>query len=258
MGGPNPASPPNYINSFPQGYGAPAAAAAKPEEWVGQNSGYPKPPDYLSSLDGSNNLQDKYKLNRQESLMPQLNEMLGRGRGAIDKLNSYATGPTGSSPWAQALLTDLGQQKNQALGSAGAQVNAASMSAADNAAARGGLTSGMRASLARNAQNQGVSARQGVTGNYLNSRNQIMGGDADRQLSVLGQIPGMENAQTNIWSQAAQNQQRYDTLVDQENIKNSLAGLGGQNQFNMGKYENQIKQQSGKEMADATANAGKK
>lgn len=255
----NPFTNQDYSNPWAPGFGgAPAAAAPKAEEWPGQNSGYPKPPEYKSSLDGGGNLLDQYKLKAQPSIMGELNGKLGQSQGFIDQLSKYAGGATGSSPWAQAQLADLGNQTNQAYGQVGNQVNAGVAAGSDAAASRGGLTSAMRGNLARNAMNQTVNAKQGVAGNALNARNQIFTNDANQQLGVMKALPGMQNENTNIWSNAAQGDQRYNTLVDQENIKNSLGGLSGQNTFNMEKYGDDIKRQAGMEQANAIAHSGKK
>lgn len=246
----------------------PAAPAPAAEEWEGQNSGYPKPPDFSSILGEDGQLQEQYRLNPQAavaSFMPQFQQYFDQSRGALDKLGDYANGPTGSSPWAMAQLTDLDQQAADAYGNVGNKVNAATNQAYGQAASRGGLTSAMRANLARNAQNMGIQGRQGVQGDKLRGRNAIMTGDADRQLQTLGQLPGMENQRLGIWSQAAgvnqandQSQQRYRTLVDQENIKNAMGGVNSRNQYNMDMYEQGIKRQAGTEQANATANSGKK
>lgn len=242
--------PVNQLPSFnPPGYEA---------DYIGANTGYPDKPNFMSILDDSGNLLDQYRVKARPSLLPRVEEQLGRGRGIMDLLKQYATGETGTSPWAKAQLDMLDLSSGKAMGDVGASVNAATRGAAGTAASRGGLTPAMLANLARNSQNQAINARQGVVGQKLLSKAGIMSGDADRQLGILTQLPGMENAATNIWANAASGDRAYDTGVDQFNIQAALGGVGAKNQFDLSMYEQDIKRQAGKEMADATAQQGKK
>ncbi len=226
--------------------------------YAGQDTGYPANPTFQSILDGSGNLMDQYKLKAGEDLLPQAQGGIDRARSLMDLLKGYATGATGSSPWATAQMNALDLDAGQAMGDIGAQVNAGSRAAASGAASRGGLTAAMRSNLARNAQNQTINAKQGVAGQRLKGRAGIMASDADRQLSTLTQLPGMENQATGLWSQIASGDRAYKTGVDQFNIGNTVGGVGAKNNYDMSMYEQDVKRQAGKEMADATANAGKK
>jgi hypothetical protein len=226
--------------------------------YIGADTGYPANPNFKSLLDDSGNLLEQYKVKAGASLMPKAEEGIGRSRSLMDLLKGYATGETGSSPWAQAQMNALELDAGEAMGNVGAQANAASRAAASGAASRGGLSSAMRMNLARNTQNQMLNAKQGVAGQRLKGRAGIMAGDADRQMGVLSQLPGMENATTGLWANIASGDRNYQTGVDQFNQGAAMGGVRDKNQFDLGMYEQDVKRQAGKEMADATANSGKK
>lgn len=253
-------------------------------DWQGQNSGYPDQPTFQTNLDANGNLQPQYKLNAQapvnfQGYMDQENSRLqgmpSLNTDPLHKLEGFAQG-SGDSPWATAQLQALQQAQGQAMGAAKGNAQSANTSALDAMAARGGLNSGAMQNAQRNAANNSTMAGQGVIGQGLQQQGAIRSQDEQNRIAALENLPGQEVQamqpalqEQSLWQQAAaqnqsqqqqlaEEQQQYNTGVDQYNIGNTLGGLNAQNNFALGKYQNQVAQQAGQEQAQAQSHAGKK
>jgi hypothetical protein len=241
-------------------------------------------PTFESDLGPNGQLQSQYTLNAQAPVqstdwmsqedsslggLPQLNTQ------PLQQLQSYANSGS-NNPWVQAQMQAEQQAQGQAMGSAEQNANAAGAGAASQMAAQGGINTGAQQNLARNTANNSTMAGQGVIGTGLQQQGAIQTQNAQNELGVLSNLPGQEVQamqpalqEQSLWQQAAtqnqnadqqlaENQQQYQTGVNQYNIGNTLGGLNAQNQFNLTDYQNQVAQQAGSEEAQAQANSGKK
>jgi hypothetical protein len=260
-------------------------------DFEGMNTGYPTMSPMSTIFAGNNpdpssggGVLSRYVLNAQPDVqfkgyMDEENSRLGAipqlNRDPLNQLEQY-TQSGQNNPWMQAQLAAQEQNKGQAMGAAKANAASAGASAADQMAARGGLNTGAMQNLARNTANNQKTAGQNVIGQDLATKGQIGQQNAQNQLSVMQNLPGMEVQalqpelqKQSLWQQAAgqnqaQNQaldlanRQYSTGVNQWNIQNQEAGLNAINQANLQNYQTQVAQQAGMEQARAQQNAGKK
>jgi hypothetical protein len=202
-----------------------------PVSYVGENTGVPTVPGYVSSLQAE-----------QQNLanIPQVNTQ------PLNQLQNYANSGS-NNQWVQAQLAAQQQAQGQAMGAAKQNASSAGASAEDQAAIHGGLNSGAQQNIANTTANNATMAGQNVIGQGLQQQGAIQSQNAQNELGVLSNLPGQE-------VQAVQ-PAIQEAALGQQAIASNNSGL---NQFNMTGYQNQIAQQAGQEEAQATANGGKK
>lgn len=132
----------------------------------------------------------------------------------------------GGEGYVQSMLAKLGTDQANAQDAAAGQAQAALTNATANMGMRGGLSSGNRLALTRTNMQDALKASQNVANQGLQARNNI----------------GIKGAE-------------MDTAADQTNIQNTLAGIGGENTFNLEKYKQNMAVDAANKQADATVAA---
>lgn len=240
-------------------------------------------PDFQSPLNSDGTLKNPYLAKAQpdvqmKSNMPDLNSRLDGiqlDRSGVNAMKDRALG-SGDSVWGKLMLDKQATDESMAH-DRNAAATAGSFDQARNQMMMGsGMTRGAGERLALDEARQRNQGDQGVTESGIQAREGIRTQDQQLRDQFLGQLPGAEVAslspelqKTSMWSQMAGNEQsnainlglanrNYTTGVDESNIGNELKGLGGVNDFNLAKYQEQMKAYGANQTANAQAKAGKK
>lgn len=159
----------------------------------------------------------------------------------------------GPSQWAQ----QAGQQQNLLAMNAkdqGAQTVAGQGAAARaSLASRGGLSSGAAERTAQGGANNYLSMMQGVNQQNTNNQMQIGMNDQQNKLSMMSQLPGMQQAAANFGLQKTQTQLGAQST----DIANQMQGAQAQNQWNQSMYNTNMSGYGAAQTANATKNASK-
>jgi hypothetical protein len=161
---------------------------------------------------------------------------------------------TGPSSWAtlankqQNLEERMARQRAMSEGASGAA------GARSQLAMRGGLSSGAKERLARDANKNYLMMSQDIGAQGTKNRGQISMNDEQNRITQLGQLPGMENqaiqgdlAKLSMWGQGRQ----FDT-------NQAVNEAGRKNDYNLGRYKEKMAAWGANQQANATAKSGKK
>lgn len=236
-------------------------------DYTGQNTGAPAMPAFQSFLNPDGSLKSGYSVDY-NSIMPDENKALAGipdlNMNPLHELENYVTSGN-NNPWVQAQMAAQQQAQGQAMGAAKANAASSGASAMDQAAARGGLTTGAIENLARNIGNNSTMAGQNVIGQGLQQKGQIQTQNAQNQLGMLENLPGQEVQalqpalqKQSLWQQALLGDTSMNQQANEFNVGNKIGGLNAANQFAMQGYQDAIAKQAGQEEAQAQANSGKK
>lgn len=221
-------------------------------------------PAYQGATNPDGTLQSQYQLQAQPSVMPQLNDQLSQinyDPTALNALQSQALSNLPSA-WAQAA-----QQSNQVLtgnqmSAAGQQANAGQASAYSGLAAHGGLRQGAAQNIALQGQKNLMTADQAAQNQGNLNNLGIQSQDATNKQQMLEQLPSQQAAalqpalqKAGLWANAAQQNQQYQTGVDQQNINTQLQNLGQQNAWNQSNFQTNMGALGAYQTAQATANS---
>lgn len=191
-------------------------------------------PGYVQAYDPSTMSQSDYL----SSIAPQYDQGFNAFRDqALSK---------GPSNW----LTMSGQgqdlQSQTAKESAQREANASTAQAQDQLAMKGGLSSGARERTVESGQKNLLGMEQDI--NRTNNQNKLNLGiqDQSNKLSMLGQLPGMENQKQSQWMNAKN-----------ADITNQTAETGRLNSYNQNLYDQRMQAAASERQAEATENSGK-
>lgn len=161
---------------------------------------------------------------------------------------------TGPSTWANLADQQQDAQAQQQRGQAMQQSGAQGAATESNLAMTGGLTSGARERVNRDAGRNSLGAQQTVNQNEGLNKLQIGVNDEQNRIQELGQLPGMENAQAQVGLQKEQLQQS----ANQFDIGAQANEAQSQNDYSLGTYHEQMQALAASNQAQATLNSGKK
>jgi len=162
---------------------------------------------------------------------------LGSYKGATDSkgqlADAYKLKDVGAvkSPWMDQMLQQQDMMQTQALNRGAQQAATGAAAAQASLARRGGLSSGAAERMAAGAQEQRVLGAQDIYGQGAQQR--------------LG-----------MQTQDMQDERKFQTGLQQSNIQNALTDLGQRQQFDLGKYSEQMKGWSAEQAAKATEKGG--
>lgn len=199
-------------------------------------------------------MRDQNNYNNTETALQRVAQSLGNYNSLVDpatgKLKAgfaLQGGPAvgmdtniADNPWVKMMLQLGDSQKGQALDAVSAQGNAGLSSGYSALATRGGLSSGSRERLASKSAHDVLMGKQDVFRNADQNALGIMTQGTDKQLDL-----DMKN-------------RAYDTDINKANVQTMIADKAGQDQFNLKKYEEQMKAWSAERTAEGQENAGKK
>lgn len=239
------ATDPNMI-TMNGGYGYPPGYTPPGQNQGGYDAnGNPIRPNYIPGY-------NPYTMGISQGLDSQLGGINVDTTG-LDKFRTEAE-RTGPSAWAQLAgqQQDLeGQnQREQAARTSGAQ----GAQEQGQLAMSGGLSSGARERVSRDAGRSALGMDQNIQRQENQNKMQIGVNDEQNRIQQLGSLPGMENQAAQIPLQKAQlwaQGQQFD-------VGNQVAEAGRQNDFNLGNYHEQMAAWGAGQQANATANSGKK
>lgn len=230
-------------------------------------SGQPQMPGYSGWTGADGNLLDGYALEKAGALTPELQAMLAginpdmRG---IEALRNRALG-TGPSTWAQLMLEKEGVERGERLDKTVNNANAARATAMRSLATQGGARGAARERLAGKASLAEMFGRQDVERQGQVDRTNIGIQDETQKLDLLKGLPAAEVAmlqpalqKAGLWANMATNDRDYASKVDSFNIQNKIGDVKGKQDYNMGKYSEQMKAWAANRTAEAQENSGKK
>lgn len=208
-------------------------------------------PQFQTGLDGNGQLDAMYRLTGQPDIANTLNTQ------GLEKLRGEATQAPGSSLWESLMNQRQDVTDQQGRDSANANSGSAASSAMSRLASSGGMSSGARERVARDAA-RGLSAgRQQVASNSAAARLGIGTQAESNRLGLLSALPGQELAKSSYDTGLAQDNRNYSTGINSFNIGNTLGQMNNANTLKQQTYSDQMKEWSAMQQAKATANSGK-
>lgn len=228
-----------FVGSAPMGFQVAQAAdqAGKPAWTPGQGyEGMPTAPGYVQGYNPAT-----------QASAGTVAGMLGGirtptyNRGALDRFSGEAM-RTGPSSWARmaAAREDLGRQN--AVDHGQANIAGAEASAQGSLARGGGLSSGARERIARQASRDNTTSVQGATNQANLNKAQIGINDEQNRIQQLGMLPGMEAQATGLGLQGAGldlSKIAQWNSANQADIGHGLADAASQNAYNASNYQTQ-------------------
>jgi hypothetical protein len=171
----------------------------------------------------------------------------------LDKFKSDAL-RSSPSQWAQ--LADAQSyaqeagQKDRAVTQSRAGVNQAEA----DLASKGGLSAGARERVARGGAKDLLNVGQDTARQGNLNRMQIGVNDEQNRISMLGQLPGMENQ---VYQDQLQKENMFDT-AQQTDEQRAMEENQNRNSYNQNLYNQQMQAWAANRQAQATENSGKK
>lgn len=207
------------------------------------STGRPLAAQWNSLLDGSGNLQDKYKLNAQPDV-----QIDPRAMDAI-RQSALRTGP---SAWANMAmekqkleeLSMMDKARQQSAGAQAQNLNALMM--------RGGLSGGARERMARAASRDQAMGAQGVYRQGQMDRMGINLQDEQNRRQDLNQVANLDFQKANLDS----NNRAYRTQVDTMNLQSLLKENEAKRMWDANQYNEKMRAWAAGKQADAQREAG--
>lgn len=177
---------------------------------------------------------------------------LGTHQGGLDKFRQEAT-RSGPSNWAGLAHAQQGLATQNSLNKASQSAAGQTAGANSRLSMQGGESSGARERVARAGANNALDMSQGIRQSGDQNNMQIGINDEQNRISQLGQLPGMENA--NTASQLSLINQSQ--AAHQQDVSNLSTEAGARNSFNADKNKMQLGAWGAKNIGDATLLSGK-
>lgn len=153
----------------------------------------------------------------------------------------------GPSAWATLAKQDQGAQAAKMRDEQASQANSQTAQAEDDLSARGGLSSGARERATMEGAKNYLSMAQGTARQENLNDLQIGMNDEQNRIQQLGQLPGMEQQQA----------QMYETAKNND-VTNAISENSRRNEYNENLYGQQMSAWAANRQAIATQNSGKK
>lgn len=159
----------------------------------------------------------------------------------------------GDLPWLSKAYQQQHELGNQARERGGAEVAGQTAGAESALASGGGLSSGARERAAEGGAKNFMSMSQGTARDEANNAMQIGITGAQQKQQMLGQVPGMEQADLSM----KMGKEQAVNSARQTDLQGAETASAGANQWNQGLYTSQMQATAAQAQADAIKNSGK-
>lgn len=195
----------------------------------------PQIPEWSTYLDENGNIPDQYKLTDQMDMR------------AIDSLRGEALrDPSQQSAWAALANQELNSQENRAQDSLQAQVEAMKANRLNTLASHGGYDRGSMERLGRQSFRDMLRQKQNNRAEFGQKRLDVSKQDETNRLNSLNNMAGLDQSRAN-----------YLTGLDRANKGGALGEFENKRNFEMDRYQSQLKQWASERNARATEQAAR-
>ncbi|MFN3453442.1 MAG: hypothetical protein ACK41T_00680 [Pseudobdellovibrio sp.] len=206
--------------------------------------GSPISPEFKSMLNSSGTLDEKYKLQDWQNVLPNSEALDIYKKTALRDANT-------NSPWAKLMLEKQQVEQQNAMDNAGQAAASSMLGAVTSLAQSGGVSGGARERMMSKASQAGNLAQAQAARNGQLDRFNILSQDETNRMNQLQTLQGMENNQADAMFRNAQQAQE----TNKYNTSNLLLETDRQRQFQQDQWKQKMESWAANKSADAQARA---